>query len=317
MARARIRSGIPTPVTAVTCAPFSIPEGARRDPGRDPRRRRPRLRRPVRRPAHGGPALRPRRDPPRLLRPGRRAGARRRAGGQHLGGRPRHLDAQAPTARSCASTCPPSSPAASGWPSPDSRGARHRALPGRPRSPPRAGGRGAGGAAGALPRRDRFRAPLAGAPRPAHRPAGLPRGPRPDHPLRPRRRAWPVEAYQSVFLRVPGSAEMPSAARPFTDALVTDLVTRGIVIAPSPCTPACRRRKPGEPPPMPSVTRATRHRRAGQRRPPRRSAGHRRGDHRGAGAGDDGRRGWPVPPRRGWTELVVTPGGACGWWTAC
>ena len=35
-----------------------------------------------------------------------------------------------------------------------------------------------------------------------------------------------------MFSRVPGSAEMPSAARPFTDALVTDLVARGIVIAP-------------------------------------------------------------------------------------
>ncbi|HEY2997438.1 MAG TPA: S-adenosylmethionine:tRNA ribosyltransferase-isomerase [Acidimicrobiales bacterium] len=45
-------------------------------------------------------------------------------------------------------------------------------------------------------------------------------------------RAWPVAAYQSVFSREPGSAEMPSAARPFTDALVTDLVTRGVMVAP-------------------------------------------------------------------------------------
>ena len=44
--------------------------------------------------------------------------------------------------------------------------------------------------------------------------------------------AWPLAAYQSVFSRVPGSAEMPSAARPFTHALVTDLVARGVVIAP-------------------------------------------------------------------------------------
>jgi S-adenosylmethionine:tRNA ribosyltransferase-isomerase len=44
--------------------------------------------------------------------------------------------------------------------------------------------------------------------------------------------AWPLAAYQSVFSRVPGSAEMPSAARPFTDALVTDLVSRGVVVAP-------------------------------------------------------------------------------------
>jgi S-adenosylmethionine:tRNA ribosyltransferase-isomerase len=44
--------------------------------------------------------------------------------------------------------------------------------------------------------------------------------------------AWPLEAYQSVFSRVPGSVEMPSAARPFTEALVTDLVMRGIAVAP-------------------------------------------------------------------------------------
>ncbi|MFG1697054.1 S-adenosylmethionine:tRNA ribosyltransferase-isomerase [Nonomuraea sp. NPDC049309] len=45
-------------------------------------------------------------------------------------------------------------------------------------------------------------------------------------------RDWPLEAYQTVFATVPGSAEMPSAARPFSDALVTALVSRGIGIAP-------------------------------------------------------------------------------------
>ena len=44
--------------------------------------------------------------------------------------------------------------------------------------------------------------------------------------------AWPLAAYQSVFSRVPGSAEMPSAARPFTDRIVTDLVARGVVVVP-------------------------------------------------------------------------------------
>lgn len=43
---------------------------------------------------------------------------------------------------------------------------------------------------------------------------------------------WPLDAYQTVFARVPGSAEMPSAARPFTDHLVARLVSRGVVIAP-------------------------------------------------------------------------------------
>ena len=43
---------------------------------------------------------------------------------------------------------------------------------------------------------------------------------------------WPLEAYQTVFALEPGSAEMPSAARPFTPELVTELVSRGVLIAP-------------------------------------------------------------------------------------
>jgi S-adenosylmethionine:tRNA ribosyltransferase-isomerase len=43
---------------------------------------------------------------------------------------------------------------------------------------------------------------------------------------------WPLAAYQSVFARSPGSAEMPSAGRPFTPELVTDLVVAGVVVAP-------------------------------------------------------------------------------------
>ncbi|WP_030456200.1 S-adenosylmethionine:tRNA ribosyltransferase-isomerase [Herbidospora cretacea] len=45
-------------------------------------------------------------------------------------------------------------------------------------------------------------------------------------------RDWPIDDYQTVFGRIPGSAEMPSAGRPFTTRLVTDLVARGITIAP-------------------------------------------------------------------------------------
>jgi S-adenosylmethionine:tRNA ribosyltransferase-isomerase len=43
---------------------------------------------------------------------------------------------------------------------------------------------------------------------------------------------WPIEAYQTVFATWPGSAEMPSAARPFTPEIVTRLVSRGVTIAP-------------------------------------------------------------------------------------
>jgi S-adenosylmethionine:tRNA ribosyltransferase-isomerase len=45
-------------------------------------------------------------------------------------------------------------------------------------------------------------------------------------------RAYPLATYQSVFSARPGSAEMPSAGRPFTRDLVTRLVTRGIRMAP-------------------------------------------------------------------------------------
>ena len=45
-------------------------------------------------------------------------------------------------------------------------------------------------------------------------------------------RDWPLADYQSVFSVEPGSAEMPSAARPFTTEVVTDLVRRGITVAP-------------------------------------------------------------------------------------
>lgn len=43
---------------------------------------------------------------------------------------------------------------------------------------------------------------------------------------------WPPAMYQTIFATEPGSAEMPSAARPFTPDLVTRLIARGIQIAP-------------------------------------------------------------------------------------
>jgi S-adenosylmethionine:tRNA ribosyltransferase-isomerase len=119
--------------------------------------------------------------------------------------------------------------------------------------------------------------------------------------------AWPIEAYQSVFARDPGSAEMPSAARPFTEALVTELVTRGIVLAPITLHTGVSSQEAGEPPyaeryEVPSATASLV------------NAAH-----------DDGRRVIAVGttvvralestadgagrshPGRGWTELVVTP----------
>jgi S-adenosylmethionine:tRNA ribosyltransferase-isomerase len=43
---------------------------------------------------------------------------------------------------------------------------------------------------------------------------------------------WPLADYQTVFALRPGSAEMPSAGRPFTPALITRLVAQGVLVAP-------------------------------------------------------------------------------------
>ena len=43
---------------------------------------------------------------------------------------------------------------------------------------------------------------------------------------------WPLEAYQTAYATVPGSAEMPSAGRPFTPELIMSLVTGGVLVAP-------------------------------------------------------------------------------------
>jgi len=59
---------------------------------------------------------------------------------------------------------------------------------------------------------------------------------------------WPLSAYQTVFARTPGSAEMPSAGRPFTAGLVTDLVAAGVVIAPITLHAGVASLEAGEPP---------------------------------------------------------------------
>jgi S-adenosylmethionine:tRNA ribosyltransferase-isomerase len=61
-------------------------------------------------------------------------------------------------------------------------------------------------------------------------------------------RRWPLTDYQTVFARDPGSAEMPSAGRPFTDSLVTDLVSHGVLIAPVLLHTAVSSLESGEPP---------------------------------------------------------------------
>ncbi|WIY02882.1 S-adenosylmethionine:tRNA ribosyltransferase-isomerase [Amycolatopsis mongoliensis] len=61
-------------------------------------------------------------------------------------------------------------------------------------------------------------------------------------------RAWPLSDYQTVFAREPGSAEMPSAARPFSASLVTRLVTDGVLFAPLVLHTGVSSPEAGEPP---------------------------------------------------------------------
>jgi S-adenosylmethionine:tRNA ribosyltransferase-isomerase len=45
-------------------------------------------------------------------------------------------------------------------------------------------------------------------------------------------RSWPLAMYQNVYAVEPGSAEMPSAGRPFTTELIARLVAGGVLVAP-------------------------------------------------------------------------------------
>jgi S-adenosylmethionine:tRNA ribosyltransferase-isomerase len=59
---------------------------------------------------------------------------------------------------------------------------------------------------------------------------------------------WPLDVYQTVFAVEPGSAEMPSAGRPFTSALVTELVAGGVLVAPVTLHTGVSSPERGEPP---------------------------------------------------------------------
>jgi S-adenosylmethionine:tRNA ribosyltransferase-isomerase len=45
-------------------------------------------------------------------------------------------------------------------------------------------------------------------------------------------REWPSSYYQTVYAVEPGSAEMPSAGRAFTPEILTELIARGVEVAP-------------------------------------------------------------------------------------
>jgi S-adenosylmethionine:tRNA ribosyltransferase-isomerase len=43
---------------------------------------------------------------------------------------------------------------------------------------------------------------------------------------------WPLETYQNAYSITPGSAEMPSAGRPFTPRLISSLLAHGVLVTP-------------------------------------------------------------------------------------
>ena len=55
---------------------------------------------------------------------------------------------------------------------------------------------------------------------------------RPAHPLRVCPAGLAAERYQNVYATEPGSAEMPSAGRPFSADMITRLVAGGVGLAP-------------------------------------------------------------------------------------
>jgi len=123
---------------------------------------------------------------------------------------------------------------------------------------------------------------------------------------------WPAQAYQTVFGATPGSAEMPSASRPFTADMIARLVVRGVTIAPVTLHTGVSSLEGGEepypelydiPPATARLVDATRQ--AGGRvvavgttvvRALETAAAARK---QGAGS--------PLPPSSGWTHHLVTP----------
>jgi S-adenosylmethionine:tRNA ribosyltransferase-isomerase len=119
--------------------------------------------------------------------------------------------------------------------------------------------------------------------------------------------ARPLAAYQTMFARVPGSAEMPSAGRPFTPRLLHALAARGIGVARLTLHTGVASLELGEPPyperfavPAGTAARANAVRRAGGRVIAVGTTVTRALE---SAADSDG----TVRAAGGWTSLVVTP----------
>jgi S-adenosylmethionine:tRNA ribosyltransferase-isomerase len=121
----------------------------------------------------------------------------------------------------------------------------------------------------------------------------------------PRKR--PLAAYQTIFARVPGSAEMPSAGRPFTPRLLQALAARGVGVARLTLHTGVSSLETGEPPyperfavPAGTAARVNATRRAGGRVIAVGTTVTRALE---SAAGADG----TVRATAGWTSLVITP----------
>jgi S-adenosylmethionine:tRNA ribosyltransferase-isomerase len=119
---------------------------------------------------------------------------------------------------------------------------------------------------------------------------------------------WPLERHQNVYATEPGSAEMPSAGRPFTGELIAQLVARGIDVAPLVLHTGVSSLETGETPyperyrvPEWTAERVNLARRLGGRVIAVGTTVVRALE---SAAGEDGR----VGPAEGWTELVIGPG---------
>jgi S-adenosylmethionine:tRNA ribosyltransferase-isomerase len=120
-------------------------------------------------------------------------------------------------------------------------------------------------------------------------------------------RRWPLSMYQNVYAGEPGSAEMPSAGRPFTNEVLTALMVAGIRIAPLVLHTGVASLEANELPfperlkvPAPTAHAVNDTRREGHRVIAVGTTVVRALE---TAADDDGL----VQPYEGWTDLVVTP----------
>ena len=96
----------------------------------------------------------------------------------------------------------------------------------------------------------------------------------------------PLSAYQTVFAREPGSAEMPSAGRPFSARVLADLTRRGVTVTEVTLHTGVSSTEAGEPPPTEWYRVPLRNRTTGEHDPRQRRAGDRGRHDRRPSAGE-------------------------------